>query len=162
MRVHEFMFKSLQGASMPLERWTGQPLLLVNTASECGYTPQYTRLESLWLEYRHTGLVVVGIPCNDFGAQEPGDEETILDFCTSQFNVTFPMTEKQIIIGRDSHPLFIAMREEYTSDILPSWNFFKYLFGRDGNLIKHWPSAIEPDEPGFRHDIERNLGSWAL
>jgi len=162
MRVHEFMFKSLQGASMPLERWTGQPLLLVNTASECGYTPQYTRLESLWLEYRHTGLVVIGIPCDDFGAQEPGDEETILDFCTSQFNVTFPMTEKQIIIGRDSHPLFIAMREEYTSDILPSWNFFKYLFGRDGNLIKHWPSAIEPDEPGFRHDIERNLGSWAL
>lgn len=162
MRVHEYSFRSLQGATMPLERWTGQPLLLVNTASECGYTPQYTRLEFMWNEYRHSGLVVIGIPCNDFGAQEPGDEEAIQNFCSSRFNVTFPMTEKQVIIGRDAHPLFIAMREEYTSDILPTWNFFKYLFGRDGNLVKHWPSDIDPDEPGFRHDIERNLGSWTL
>jgi glutathione peroxidase len=162
MRVHEYSFRSLQGATMPLERWTGQPLLLVNTASECGYTPQYARLESMWNEYKHSGLVVIGIPCNDFGAQEPGDEEAIHNFCSSRFNVTFPMTEKQVIIGRDAHPLFIAMREEYTSDILPTWNFFKYLFGRDGNLVHHWPSDIDPDEPGFRHDIERNLGSWTL
>jgi len=162
MRVHEYSFRSLQGATMPLERWTGQPLLLVNTASECGYTPQYARLESMWNEYKHSGLVVIGIPCNDFGAQEPGDEEAIQNFCSSRFNVTFPMTEKQVIIGRDAHPLFIAMREEYTSDILPTWNFFKYLFGRDGNLVHHWPSDIDPDEPGFRHDIERNLGSWTL
>lgn len=162
MRVHEYSFRSLQGATMPLERWTGQPLLLVNTASECGYTPQYTRLESMWNEYKHSGLVVIGIPCNDFGAQEPGDEEAIHNFCSSRFNVTFPMTEKQVIIGRDAHPLFIAMREEYTSDILPTWNFFKYLFGRDGNLVHHWPSDVDPDEPGFRHDIERNLGSWTL
>ena len=162
MRVHEFSFSSLQGASMPLDRWTGQPLLLVNTASECGFTPQYAKLQALWEEYRPAGLVVLGIPCNDFGAQEPADETAIQDFCTSQFDVTFPMTKKQSIIGRDSHPLFIAMREEYTSDILPTWNFFKYLFGRDGNLLHHWPSSIEPDEPGFRHEIERNLSSWRL
>ena len=162
MRVYEFAFSSLQGASMPLDRWTGQPLLLVNTASECGFTPQYAKLQALWEEYRPAGLVVLGIPCNDFGAQEPGDETTIQDFCTSQFDVTFPMTKKQTILGRDSHPLFIAMQEEYTSDILPTWNFFKYLFGRDGNLLHHWPSSIEPDEPGFRHEIERNLSSWRL
>ena len=162
MRVHEFAFSSLQGASMPLERWTGQPLLLVNTASECGFTPQYAKLQALWEEYRPAGLVVLGIPCNDFGAQEPGDETAIEEFCTSRFDVTFPMTKKQTILGRDSHPLFIAMREEYTSDILPTWNFFKYLFGRDGNLLHHWPSSIEPDEPGFRHEIERNLSSWRL
>ena len=162
MRVYEFAFSSLQGASMPLDRWTGQPLLLVNTASECGFTPQYAKLQALWEEYRPAGLVVLGIPCNDFGAQEPGDETTIQDFCTSQFDVTFPMTKKQTILGRDPHPLFIAMQEEYTSDILPTWNFFKYLFGRDGNLLHHWPSSIEPDEPGFRHEIERNLSSWRL
>ena len=162
MRVHEFAFRSLQGASMPLERWTGQPILLVNTASECGFTPQYERLQALWEEYRHSGLVVLGVPCNDFGAQEPGDEAEIMNFCTTRFNVTFPMTERQTIIGIDAHPLFLAMREEYTSDILPSWNFFKYLFGRDGNLLHHWPSKIPPDEPGFRHEIERNLGSWTL
>lgn len=162
MRVHEFSFRSLQGASMPLERWKGQPILLVNTASECGFTPQYSKLEFLWKEYRHTGLIVLGIPCNDFGAQEPGGEDDISSFCTSNFNVSFPMTAKQSIIGRDAHPLFIAMREEYTSDILPTWNFFKYLFSREGDLLHHWPSGIEPDEPGFRHNIERNLGSWSL
>ncbi|MBT8047167.1 MAG: glutathione peroxidase [Xanthomonadales bacterium] len=162
MRVHEFAFRSLQGASMPLERWSGQPILLVNTASECGFTPQYTKLQALWNEYRPAGLIVLGVPCNDFGAQEPGDNESISDFCTSRFQATFPMTQKLSIIGREAHPLFIAMREEYTSDILPNWNFFKYLFGRDGNLLHHWPSNVEPDEPGFRHEIERNLGSWTL
>jgi glutathione peroxidase len=162
MRIIEFVFRSIQGASMPLDRWTGQPLLLVNTASECGFTPQYTKLQALWEEYRPAGLIVLGIPCNDFGAQEPGDESTIQDFCTSRFNVTFPMTEKQEILGINAHPLFLAMREEYTSDILPTWNFFKYLFGQDGNLLHHWPSSIEPDEPGFRHEIERNLSSWRL
>jgi len=162
MRITEFVFRSIQGASMPLDRWRGQPLLLVNTASECGFTPQYTKLQALWEEYRPAGLVVVGIPCNDFGAQEPGDEPTIRDFCSSRFNVTFPMTEKQHILGKDAHPLFLELREEYTSDILPTWNFFKYLFGRDGNLLHHWPSSIEPDEPGFRHEIERNLSSWRL
>jgi glutathione peroxidase len=162
MRVHEFRFRSINGATMPLDRWTGQPLLLINTASECGFTPQYEKLQSLWDEYRPAGLVVIAIPCNDFGAQEPGEEAAIEEFCSSRFNVTFPMTEKQVLLGRDAHPLFQAMREEYTSDILPSWNFFKYLFGRDGDLLHHWPSKIEPDDPGFRHEIEKNLGSWSL
>lgn len=162
MRIHEFVFRSLQGASMPLDRWKGQPILLVNTASECGYTPQYTGLQALWEEYRPSGLVVLGIPCDDFGAQEPGDETTIADFCSSHYEITFPMTEKQHVIGVDSHPLFRAMREEYTSDILPSWNFFKYLFGGNGELLHHWPSKITPEEPGFRNEIERNLGAWRL
>lgn len=162
MRVHEFAFRSISGASMPLDRWTGQPLLIVNTASECGFTQQYSKLQSLWEEYRPAGLVVIGIPCNEFGAQEPADETAIAEFCTSQFNVTFPMTEKQSITGRQAHPLFIALREEFTSDILPRWNFFKYLFSRDGSLLQHWPSQVEPDDPGFRHDIEKNLASWSL
>jgi glutathione peroxidase len=162
MRVHEFVFRSLQGVTMPLNRWNGQPLLLVNTASECGYTSQYSKLQSLWEEYRPSGLVVIGIPCNDFGSQEPGDDEAILAFCTSQFDVTFPMTQKQSITGMGAHPLFIALREEYTRDILPTWNFFKYLFTADGSLLKHWPSKVEPDDPSFRHEIERNLSSWRL
>jgi glutathione peroxidase len=162
MRVHEYAFRSIQGASMPLDRWTGQPLLLVNTASECGFTGQYTKLQALWEEYKPAGLIVLGVPCNDFGAQEPGDESTIAEFCTKQFNVTFPMTEKQTILGGNAHSLFLALREEYTNDILPSWNFFKYLFGRDGNLLQHWPSGTEPDDPEFRNVIEKNLGSWHL
>ena len=162
MRVHEYAFRSLNGASMPFERWKGQPLLLVNTASECGYTPQYTKLQAVWEEYRPAGLIVVGIPCDDFGGQEPGDSQTILDFCSSNYGVTFPMTEKQTIIGERPHPLFIAMREEYTADILPRWNFYKYLFGRDGELLHHWRSNIEPDDPGFRYEVEKNLGAWTM
>jgi glutathione peroxidase len=162
MRVHEYAFRSVTGASLPLERWKGQPLLLVNTASECGFTPQYAKLESLWKEYRPNGLIVLGVPCNDFGGQEPGDEEAIHEFCTGQFGITFPVTEKVSIVGEHPHPLFIAMREQYTADILPKWNFFKYLFDREGGLVAHWPSKVEPDEPGFRHDLERNLGSWTV
>jgi glutathione peroxidase len=162
MRVHEYAFRSLSGATMPLERWKGQPLLLVNTASECGYTPQYRKLQALWDEYRPSGLIVIGLPCNDFGAQEPGDEAAIQQFCQTEFKVTFPMSEKVSIIGNRPHPLFVAMREEFTADVLPRWNFFKYLFGRDGEFVAHWPSQIEPDEPGFRHDVERNLGSWTI
>lgn len=162
MRVHEFAFRSITGASMPLERWNGQPLLLVNTASECGFTPQYAKLQAVWTEYRQSGLVVIGIPCNDFGEQEPGDPEQIAKFCTENYAVTFPLTEKQSIIGPSPHRLFIAMREEYTADVLPRWNFHKYLFGREGDLIEHWPSKVEPDDSGFRHEIERNLGSWSL
>jgi glutathione peroxidase len=162
MRVHEYRFQSLTGAGMPLDRWKGQPLLLVNTASACGFTPQYRKLQSLWEEYRPAGLVVIGVPCNDFGAQEPEDNAGIAAFCDSQFGVTFPMTEKLSIIGRDAHPLFADLREQFTSDILPTWNFFKYLFARDGDLLHHWPSAVEPDDPDFRHEIEKNLGSWSL
>lgn len=162
MRVYEYAFQSIDGASMPLERWNGQPLLLVNTASECGYTPQYAKLEALWREYRPAGLVVIGIPCDEFGGQEPGSDEDIRAFCTENYGVTFPLTTKQQVIGRHAHPLFIALREQYTSDILPQWNFTKYLFGRDGELVRHWPSSVEPDEPGFRHDLEKNLGSWSL
>jgi len=162
MYVHEFAFRSINGATMPLNRWTGQPLLLVNTASECGYTPQYEKLQKLWEEYRPSGLVVIGIPSNDFGQQEPGDDESIQEFCSSRFGVTFPMSTRQNIISAHAHPLFIALGEEYTRDILPRWNFFKYLFGSDGTLLSHWPSKVEPDNLKFRNEIERNLTSWRL
>lgn len=162
MYVHGYVFRSINGATLSLERWTGQPILLVNTASECGYTPQYEKLQRLWEEYRPNGLVVIGVPCNEFGEQEPGDNETIQKFCSDRYDITFPMTTKQVTIGTGAHPLFIALREEFTRDILPRWNFFKYLFGRDGALLHHWPSNVEPDDPGFRHEIERNLSSWSL
>jgi len=147
---------------MPFDRWKGQPMLLVNTASRCGFTPQYSGLQAVWDEYRRSGLVVVGIPCNEFGGQEPGTNEDIAEFCSSRFGVTFPLTEPQSIIGVSPHPLFVAMREEYTSDILPKWNFHKYLFGRDGDLIEHFPSSMRPDDIKFTAAIERNLGTWTI
>jgi glutathione peroxidase len=162
MLVHTFVFRSITGSNMPLERWSGQPILIVNTASECGYTPQYSKLQTLWEEYMPGGLVVIGIPCNDFGGQEPANDSEILEFCTGRYDVSFPVTTKQTITGRGAHPLFIALREEFTSDILPRWNFYKYLFGRDGQLVQHWPSDVEPDDLLFKREIERNMSSWHL
>jgi len=162
MRIHEYIFRSINGSNMPFDRWKGQPMLLVNTASQCGFTPQYAGLQAVWDEYRRSGLVVVGIPCNEFGGQEPGSNEEIAEFCTSHFAITFPLTERQSIIGVSPHPLFVAMREEYTSDILPKWNFHKYLFSRDGGLIEHFPAKVKPDDINFTTTIERNLGTWTI
>lgn len=147
---------------MPLERWRGQPLLMVNTASECGYTPQYEKLQRLYHEYQKAGLVVIGVPCNDFGEQEPGTAEEIRDFCVGNYGVTFPMTGKQTFQGPNAHPMFVDMVEEFTTDVLPRWNFFKYLFGRDGGLIDFWPSDVSPDDKDFRRIVEENLASWRL
>lgn len=162
MNIFEFTFRSIDGATMPLERWRGQPVLMVNTASECGFTPQYEKLQRLHHEYHQSGLVVLGVPSNDFGGQEPAAEEEIRAFCTHRFGVTFPLTAKQTFHGPGTHPMFVTMVEEYTEDILPRWNFCKYLFGKDGDLIENWPSETEPDDTEFRRSVERNLASWRL
>ena len=162
MNVHEYFFTSLGGTTLPLSNFRGQPILLVNTASQCTYTPQYQKLQKIWDDYRHSSLVVVGVPSNDFGEQEPDDEEAIAEFCATNYRVSFPMTNKQHVIGRSAHPLFIALREECGEDAVPRWNFFKYLFDRQGQLLEYWPSAVEPDDPKITHQIERNLHSWIL
>ena len=162
MNVFEFRFRSLHGATMALEQWSGQPLLIVNTASECGYTRQYAGLQSLWMEYRPTGLIVIGVPCNDFGEKEPLDGEELDAHYWDVHRVNFPVTGRIEIIGRNPHPLFISLREEYSNDIMPQGNFYKYLFGRDGELLEHWSSEVEPDDSGLHHQIERNVSAWCL
>lgn len=162
MNVFEYVFTSIHGAPMPLRNWTGQPMLLVNTASECGYTPQYAKLQKIWNDYRESSLVVIGIPSDDFGHQEPGDEEQINEFCTREFGIKFPMTSKQRVMGYSAHPFFHAIRETYGEDVSPRWNFHKYLFNRQGEMVGNWPSSIEPDDPALTHQIERYLQSWIL
>lgn len=162
MNIYEHYFKSLRGAPLAMSKFQGQPILVVNTASECGYTPQYLKLQRLWMEYRGGGLVVVGIPSNDFGEQEPGDDEAIDEFCYSNYGVTFPMTTKTHVIGGEAHPLFQNMRDEFGESAIPNWNFCKYFFDRYGQLVEFWPSKIEPDDPLITHHIEVNLQSWVL
>ncbi len=144
INAHAFAFKSIDGAPLPLEEFAGKAVLVVNTASECGFTSQYAGLQRLWERERDRGLVVLGVPSNDFGAQEPGDEGAIAAFCTGQFGVDFPMTEKVRVIGGDAHPFYRWIAETVGEDAAPRWNFHKYLIDGNGDLAAMWPSKVEP------------------
>src|SRR5689334_9376956 len=132
--AHDFSFKTIDGAPLPLSKFEGKAVLVVNVASQCGLTPQYSGLETLWKEKGRKGLVVLGVPCNDFGSQEPGTESEIKTFCETRFSVDFPMTSKEHVIGSEAHPLYKWVAEELGEDAAPKWNFHKYVFGRDGSI----------------------------
>ena len=138
--------------------YAGQVVLVVNTASYCGYTPQYKSLEALNARYGKRGLVVLGFPSNDFGGQEPGKNADIADFCENTFNVRFPMFAKtavKSVRGGPVNPLYAALAER--SGEAPKWNFHKYLIGRDGQSVTSYGSAVDPESPRFVKDIERLL-----
>jgi len=134
------------------DAYRGKVLLLVNTASKCGFTPQYEGLEALYSEYRDRGLVVLGFPSNDFMGQEPGSEEQISEFCRLTYSVEFPMFEKMHVRGQDAHPLFARLVEAGASQ--PQWNFYKYLIGRDGNFVAQYPSTTKPTSEKLVRTIE--------
>ena len=130
-----YEFEAIEGGKLPLGKWQGKVLLVVNTASFCGYTRQYEGLQTLWERYEKRGLVVVGVPSNDFGAQEPKSEAEIASFCQGAFGVTFPLTTKEAVAGPQAHPFYRWAREVLGAGNAPRWNFHKYLVGRDGKLI---------------------------
>jgi len=132
-------------------------VLVVNTASECGYTPQYAGLEELWRRYRDRGLVVLGVPSNDFGAQEPGEAPAIQSFCRTNYGVDFPLAAKQTVIGGTAHPFYRWVTEEFGEAAAPKWNFHKYLVGPDGELAALWPSSVDPLDPQITGAIEAAL-----
>jgi glutathione peroxidase len=136
-------------------QYSGKVVLVVNTASFCGFTPQYKGLEALDLKYRSRGLVVLGFPSNDF-SQESGSNKEIADFCESTFGVKFPMFAKSSVRGSDANPLFKQLAQ--ASGTTPKWNFYKYLIGRDGEVVQAWSSMTAPDENGFVNVIEKQLG----
>ncbi len=144
MSAHDFEFRSIEGEPLPLKRFAGHPVLVVNTASECGYTPQYAGLQSLWRDYQKAGLVVLGVPSNDFGDQEPGSEAQIRQFCQQNYGVDFPMTSKVSVLGGSAHPFYRWIESEFGEAAAPRWNFHKYLIGPDGSLVGMWPSDVEP------------------
>ncbi|MCC5782955.1 MULTISPECIES: glutathione peroxidase [Kocuria] len=144
--LHDFTATTLDGREQPLSEYAGKVVLVVNTASECGFTPQYEGLEQLWRDFRQDGLVVLGFPCNQFGHQEPGSEEEIADFCSRNYGVTFPMFEKVDVNGPGAHPLWSWLREErggIMGDAI-KWNFTKFLVGRDGRVIRRFAPKTSP------------------
>ncbi|HEX3808139.1 MAG TPA: glutathione peroxidase [Rhizomicrobium sp.] len=156
--AYDFSFKSIDGADLPLSTFKGKALLVVNVASQCGLTPQYSGLEELWKAKRDDGLVILGVPANDFGAQEPGTEDQIKTFCETRFAVDFPMTAKEHVIGAQAHPLYKWVESELGEAAAPKWNFHKYLFNRDGSIAGTFGSRTEPNDAQMGKAIDAALG----
>jgi glutathione peroxidase len=152
--AYDFSFKSIDGGDMPMSKFKGKAVLVVNVASQCGLTPQYSGLEELWKEKGGKGLVVLGVPANDFGAQEPGTENEIKTFCETRFAVDFPMTAKEHVIGAEAHPFYKWIAGELGEGAAPKWNFHKYLIGKDGSIAGTFGSRTEPDDAAMNHAID--------
>jgi glutathione peroxidase len=155
--AHEFGFTSIEGDPLPMSRFAGKTVLLVNTASHCGYTYQYDGLQALYDQYKDQGLVVLGLPSNDFGGQEPGSEKEIKEFCEVNFSINFPMTEKQVVKGEQAHPIYGWIGSELGRNKLPRWNFYKYLINAKGEVIASWSNRVKPMSGDIRKAVEKEL-----
>ena len=154
--AYAFSFTALDGSDIRLADHAGKPILVVNTASLCGYTPQYAGLQKLWARYHDRGLLIVGVPSNDFGGQEPGGASEIVQTASHQYGVTFPLAAKAVVKGADPHPFYKWALSQRPLDA-PRWNFHKYLVGRDGRIVAAFPSAVEPADPRITAAIEHEL-----
>jgi glutathione peroxidase len=156
--AYAFSFLGLKDGDVRLADYTGRPLLVVNTASLCGYTPQYAGLQQIWSEFQGRGFGMIGVPCNDFGGQEPGGAADISETAHHQYAVTFPITAKAVVTGAAAHPFYKWAAEARPRDV-PKWNFHKYLIGRDGQIAEVFPSAVEPTDTRIKTGIARALAA---
>jgi glutathione peroxidase len=159
--IYDFTMKSIDGQPVSLGSYSGKVVLLVNVASKCGYTPQYTGLEALYEKYKDRGLVIVGIPANNFASQEPGTNEEIKKFCSNKYNVTFPMMAKVSVLGDDKAPLYAYLTDSSANPQIGGdikWNFTKFLFDRSGKPVARFEPAVTPDSPQVTAAIESALG----
>lgn len=151
--IYDFTLTSIDGSAFPLSDFKGKVVLLVNVASACGLTPQYSGLQKMYANKQQEGLVVIGLPCNQFGAQEPGTEAEIKNFCSTKFNVTFPMTSKIEVNGANRHPLYQHLLEKFPGDI--TWNFEKFLVNRQGEVI----ARFEPKQGPMNEDLRAAINN---
>ncbi len=158
--LYDVPLKDIDGKDASLAPYKGQVILIVNVASKCGFTPQYAALESVYTNYSAKGLVICGFPCNQFHAQEPGTDADIKLFCTSKYDVTFPMFDKLDVNGANRHPLYVMLAgpgSPFPGDI--RWNFTKFLIGRDGKIVNRFDSKVKPDSPEVTSAIEAALAA---
>jgi glutathione peroxidase len=158
--LYSIPLKDINGKEASLKEYEGKVLLVVNVASKCGFTPQYKALEAIHRKYKDKGFTVVGFPCNDFGAQEPGTADEIKKFCTENYDVTFPLFAKLHVKGAEQHPLYAALTGKdspFPGDI--KWNFGKFLVGRNGRILKRFESQAKPDAPEMTEAIEAALAA---
>ena len=159
-KIYTIPLKDIDGKDATLKTYAGKPLLIVNVASKCGFTPQYTGLEAVWRKYKDKGLMVLGFPCNDFGAQEPGTTEEIKKFCSANYEVTFPLFDKLHVKGDEQHALYAALTGADSPVPGPvKWNFGKFLIGRDGKIVARFDSKVTPDSAELTKAIEDALAA---
>jgi glutathione peroxidase len=158
--IYDIAVKDIDGKDTTLGAYKGKVILIVNVASRCGYTPQYQGLEAIYQKYQNQNFVVLGFPCNQFGSQEPGTDAEIKQFCTSKYNVTFPLFDKIEVNGAGRHPLYVALAGPdslFPGDI--KWNFNKFLIGKDGKIVKRFDSKAKPESPEVTQAIESALAA---
>ncbi len=153
----DFAFTSIDGKPMPLSAYKGKVVMVVNTASFCGFTNQYKGLQALHEKFQAQGFVVIGVPSNDFGGQEPGKAGEIKQFCETNFGITFPLTDKAVVKGEAAHPFYAWARQTLGDKAAPGWNFHKYLVGRDGRLVQSFFSGAAPDSGEVLTAVEAEL-----
>lgn len=156
--AYDFSFHALRGnTSLPLSEFRGKVVIVVNTASKCGFTPQYAGLEKLYEKYKDRGLVILGVPSNDFGKQEPGSGDDIATFCQVNYGVSFPMAAKERVSGKEAHPFFRWAKLQFGFGTAPKWNFHKYLINRKGELVDYFYSTTSPEASRFVKAVEKAL-----
>lgn len=154
--AYDFKFKHIDSdKDLSLSEYKGKIVMVVNVASKCGFTKQYDGLEALYNEYKDKGLVIIGVPSNDFGSQEPGTNEEIQIFCKTTYNVTFPMAQKEKVKGDDAHPFYKWFKAE--KDATPKWNFYKIMIGKNGEILDYFSSMTKPDSKKILKLLEENL-----
>ena len=151
--AYQYEFTGIDGDVIKLSKYRGKVIVVVNVASRCGYTPQYEDLQSLWMNYENKNLVIIGVPTNNF-RQEPGSNKDIKDFCETNFGITFPMTEKINVIGKESHPFYKWARKDFGIGAIPKWNFHKIIIGKDGRVADTFSSITKPSSKKFMKIIE--------
>lgn len=155
--AYDHKFNDLDGSELSLNKFKNKVIVVVNVASQCGFTKQYEDMQKVWDKYQNKGFVMLGVPSNDFGKQEPGTSEEIRNFCEAKFGITFPMTEKISVKGENAHPFYIWARENHGKSAIPKWNFHKIIIGKDGKVLDTFASITNPSSKKFIKAIEKAL-----
>ena len=160
--AYDFNFKDLDGSELSLSQYKNKVIVVVNVASQCGFTNQYEDMQKIWEKYQGKGLVILGVPSNDFGKQEPGSNEDIKKFCEAKFGISFPMTEKVSVKGSDAHPFYIWARENHGKSAIPKWNFHKIIIDKSGKVSKTFSSITNPSSKKFIKFLDDLIKSQKL
>jgi len=155
--AYEFKFNDLDGSELSFNEYKGKVIVVVNVASKCGFTKQYEDMQNIWEKYEEKGLVMIGVPSNDFGQQEPGSSEEIKNFCEAKFGISFPMTEKVSVKGDNAHPFYLWAKKNFGNEAVPKWNFHKIIINKEGKVETTFTSITNPSSKKFVSTIEKNL-----